>query len=201
MKTINLLQTVIGLLQTVIGILILFSLNSCAPTMEESFVNINSFKISPYNNNKTIVYSENYLLDDSSSNVDIGNDVINLEIPIPYADYNLLNTYNISTGNNAAILFLIGRDDTISVVDMPVNYVIQASISISDLNLDNDLLDNGNGLRIFVMNNANELESDSDVINCLVDRVDQVDINANKCDYNSKAADGPRIYNGSIIMM
>jgi len=159
-----------------------------------------NFKITPINNGSTKSYSDNYLINPSTTVIDIENDVIQLEVPIPLSDYELLKVYNISSENNAALLYLVGRQDTDEVVEMPINYVIQDEISISELDLDISLLENGNGLRIFVMNNSQELELDSEIYNCILDSVDDVEIEANKCSEDSKAADGPHIYNGGIIL-
>jgi len=190
----------INLVQTIIAIFILFSLNSCQQETDfEEVQNKSNFKILPYTNTKTAGYSDNYMVNDNST-IDIANDVINLEIPVPLADYSFLRAYNISTANNAAILYLISRGETNKVVDMPTDYVIQTAVSISELNLDINLIENGNGLRIFVMNNSEELDLNSDTYNCLVDKVDTIDLNANKCGSN-KAADGPHTYNGSMIQM
>lgn len=201
------MKTIYIISKSIITLLIITLFASCAPeSFEEDIQDTtkraiahDNFKISPIKNSRTKNYSENYLINQSTTNIDVENDVIQLEIPIPLSDYSLLKVYNISSENNAAILYLVGRQDTGEVVDLPINYVIQDEISISELNLDTNLLTNGNGLRIFVMNNSEELDVDSEVYTCIVDSVDDIEINT-KCTNDSKAADGPLIYNGGVIM-
>ncbi len=140
------------------------------------------------------------MVDGSTTVVDVANDVISMEIPVPYADYTFLEAHNVSSNTNAAILYVIERGSTENVLDMPIDYVVQTSVSISSLNLNTSLLNSNNGLRIFVMNNAKEIPAGSSIYTCIEGKVDDADINTNKCISYSKA-DGPLTYNGSIIML
>ncbi len=187
--------------QTIITLFIILTFNSCTQesVFDETQAIDTSFKIVPLA--KSNNYTKNYEVNSTTTKIDIANDIISLEIPVPLADYSLLRVYNISTENNAAILYLITRGNTEEVAKLPTNYVIQTNVSISELDLDINLLENGNGLRIFVMNNSQELDLNSNTYNCLVDKVNKDDVNANKCIENAKAADGPRFYNGGIILM
>lgn len=196
------------LLQTIIGLLIITFLNSCTQdiAIDENQEEVKGFKILPYNNTeKTNGFTKNYLVNTSTTTIDIENDKIDLEIPIPLADFQFVRVYNISSKNKAAILYLIQRGSTDKVVDMPINYVINDELSISDLDLDVSLLENGNGLRIFVMNNSKELDIDSAVFHCIENKVDidSVEINIDECRDVTKAAaaaDGPLILvNGDIV--
>ena len=195
MKTFNFYQIIASLI-------IILSLTSCIHESElELQDNTSSFKIIPFSQEKSATYTDNYMVSEETTTIDIENNKINLEIPIPESDFQLLRTYNISTENNAAILYLIGRNNTIEVVSNPINYVIQDEINISELGLDTNLLQNGNGLRIFVMNNSQEINTNSDIYNCISDKVDTTNLNDNKCGDNNKSADGPKFYNGGIILI
>jgi len=196
MKTTNFFQTVFTLA------IVLF-LTSC--TQENTFEqneDTSAFKIVPYNNNKSAtIYTNNYVVSDQTTQIDVANDKISLEIPVPKNDYQLLRVYNISTDNNPAILYLIGRNSTQEVAKNPVAYLIKDEISISALGLDTNLLENGNGLRIFVMNNVQEIDTDSSIYNCVADKVDETAIdNQTQCQDNNKAADGPMFVKGMIVM-
>ena len=195
------------LLQTIIGLLIVTFLNSCSQdiAIDEYQEGAKGFKISAYNSAmKTNKFTKNYLVNTNTTTIDIENDKINLEIPIPLADFQFVKVYNISSENKAAILYHIQRGSTDKVVDMPINYVINDELSISDLDLDVNLIENGNGLRIFVMNNLQELDIDSSVFHCIENKVDidGVEINVNECREVTKAAaaaDGPLIVKGDIV--
>lgn len=191
-------------LRTIFGLFIIFLLNSCTQDVDiDNQKSTDTFKILPYDGSvKSDLYQNNYMVNDATTSIDIINDKISLEIPIPLADFQLLKTYNISTATNPAILYIIERGATNKVVELPTNYVIQDELSISSLNLDINLLENGNGLRIFVMNNSQEIQINSDIYNCIVDKVDSADINANKCGTAVKSeSDGPHIYEGGIIQL
>lgn len=191
-------------LRTIFGLFIILLLNSCTQDVDiENQDSTKTFKILPYDGSvKSGLYQHNYMVNDATTSVDIANDKISLEIPIPLADFQLLKTYNVSTATNPAILYIIERGATNEVVELPINYVIQDELSISSLNLDTNLLANGNGLRIFVMNNSQELQLNSDIYNCVIDKVDSTDINANICETAVKSeSDGPHIVKGGIIQL
>lgn len=190
----------INLFQITFAIVTLLFLTSC--TQEADFEQVNetaTFKIIPISNSKNATYTENYKVANQTTKIDIANDKISLEIPIPESDFELLRVYNISTDNNAAILYLIGRNNTEEIVKNPIKYLIQDELSISNLGLDTELLQNGNGLRIFVMNNSQEIETDSNIYNCISDKVNSSELNKDNCTVNTKAADGPLFYKDMII--
>jgi len=191
-------------LRTIFGLFIILLLNSCTQNVDiENQDSTKTFKILPYDGSvKSGLYQNNYMVNNTTTSVDIANDKISLEIPIPLADFQLLKTYNISTATNSAILYVIERGATNEVVELPTNYIIQDELSIRSLNLDTNLLANGNGLRIFVMNNSQELQLNSDIYNCMVDKVDSIDINATVCETVVKSeSDGPHIVKGGIIQL
>ena len=195
MKTFNFYQAFIILVFT-------FSLTSC--TNETEFnqeENVSTFKIIPFTQNKNNIYTDNYKVSQQTSSIDLANDAINLEIPIPKGDFELINVYNVSSNNQAAILYQIGRNSTKVVVNDPTNFVIQDKTNISQLGLDTNLLQNGNGLRIFVINRNNELDTDSNLYNCILDKVENNDFDSS-CSSNNKneSADGPDIFGDEIIM-
>ncbi len=192
MKTFNLAQLLITLI-------IILSFNSCVQESDfkqQQEENTSTFKIVPFQT-KSTTDVENYKVT-LNSTIDISNDVIKIEAPTPLADYSRLHVYNISSDSQAAILYLITRGLTDKVVDLPTQYLIQDEISISDLNLDTNLLENGNGLRIFVMNNSVELDVNSDIFSCIEDSVINNDYR-DDCSSNNRSVDGPLIFKGYII--
>ena len=193
MKSINLFQLILSLV-------FILLLTSCTQEIDLDQQETSSFKIIPLSQNKSSIYTDNYKVSEQTTTIDIANDKITLEIPIPENDFQLLRVYNISTTDSAAVLYLIGRGDTNEVAQNPIDYVIQDEISISELGLDTNLLQNENGLRIFVMNNSQEIETDSNIYNCISDKVDLNELNDDQCDDNNKSADGPKIYKGFIIL-
>ena len=134
-----------------------------------------------------------------NSIIDIANDVIKLEIPVPLNDYYRLNVYNVSSNRQAAILYIISRGKTDKVVDFPTNYIINDEISISENNLDVNLLENGHGLRIFVMNNSVDIDIYSEIFTCIENTVIDNDFETNCSKEGNRSADGPDIYKGYII--
>lgn len=176
MKTIKL----ISILFTV-SILILMS--SC--TQDDSFGEQESnniktestkFNILPLNDKgvRNTIYEANYRIEDISSEFDIENDVIQLEIPIPLNDFRFLRAYNVSTEDNVAILYVIQRDEQNVVVNLPINYVVQDEISMSDLGIDKNLLASNGCMRIHVMNNSEEdllLDQDG-ILDCFISTLD-----------------------------
>ena len=197
MKTLNSLQFIVSLI-------IILSFTSCTQETEFNLekTQINNFEILPISNNKSSLYTENYKVSNETTYFDIANDVISLEVPVPANDYQPIRVYNISSENNAAILYLIGRNSTKDIKDSPINYIIKDEINISKIGLDTNLLENGNGLRIFVMNNIKEIDTDSSIYNCISDKVEYNILKDNNCS-NSKSAsaDGPITRGDCIILM
>lgn len=192
MKTTNLFQIIFS------AIIVIFLTSCTQETAFEQTEETSSFKILPFTQQKNAIYTDNYKVAELTSNIDIPNNNIELEIPIPEGDFQLLNTYNISSDNNAAILYVIGRNSTQKVVDNPINFVIQDNLNISDLGLDTNLLQNGNGLRIFVMNTVNDIDTNSDLFNCILDKVENNDL-VSICTVN-KSGGGPDIFGDFIIL-
>ncbi len=192
---------ILNLVSIILSIGLIFSLASCTQESEIDGQNeVNSFKIIPISDTKSEIYTDNYKVSNQTSSIDIANDVVNIEIPVPKNDYQLIRVYNISSDNNAAILYLIGRNKTNEVVDKPIQYVVQDNVSISGVGLDTNLLQNGNGLRIFVMNNIQELDTDAAIFNCIVNKVESNIINGGNCSGEDKAADGPHTDQDGFII-
>ena len=193
MKTTNLFQLFLSLV-------LVLSLTSCTQESDLDLQNeTSSFSIVPLSQNKNTIYTNNYVVSNQTTNIDIANDKINLEIPIPKGDFKLINVYNISSDNNAALLYIIGRNNTKVVVNNPINYIIKDEISISNLGLDTKLLQNGNGLRIFVMNSNKDLDTNSSIFNCLVDKVENNDFKTVCTSSNKNDSDGPDIIGDEIV--
>jgi len=193
MKSINLFQLILSLV-------FILLLTSCTQEIDLDQQETSSFKIIPLSQNKSSIYTDNYKVSEQTTTIDIANDKITLEIPIPENDFQLLRVYNISTTDSAAVLYLIGRGDTNEVAQNPIDYVIQDEISISELGLDTNLLQNENGLRIFVMNNSLEIDTNSTIYNCLLDSVENKVLQAN-CNSKNAAADGPLIFGDDIVFL
>ena len=193
MKSINLFQLILSLV-------FILLLTSCTQEIDLDQQETSSFKIIPLSQNKSSIYTDNYKVSEQTTTIDIANDKITLEIPIPENDFQLLRVYNISTTDSAAVLYLIGRGDTNEVAQNPIDYVIQDEISISELGLDTNLLQNENGLRIFVMNNSLEIDTNSTIYNCLLDSVENKVLQAN-CNSKNAAADGPLIFGEDIVFL
>lgn len=183
--------------QIALSLIVLLSFNSCIQeeaTSENDNFNFSQFKISPF---KAKRGNKNYVVTNNTT-IDIVNDKINIEVPVPLNDYKFLNVYNVSSNNQAAILYLVGRNETNKVADLPINYVIQDELSISNIGLDTKLMKNENGLRIFVMNNSQELDVNSNLVNCIEDQV--YENSSNVCTV-TRSPDGPKWYKDGIIML
>jgi hypothetical protein len=193
MKTTNLFQLFLSLV-------FVLSLTSCTQENDLDLQNETaSFKILPFSQNRNLVYTNNYVVSNQTTSIDIANDKINLEIPVPKGDFELINVYNISSDNNAAILYIIGRNSTKVVVNNPINYIIKDEVSISNLGLDTKLLQNGNGLRIFVMNSNVDLDTNSALFNCLMDKVENNDFKTVCTSENRNDEGGPFIVGEDIV--
>ena len=97
-----------NLFQLILSIVFISSLSSCTQeTNLDQPDETSSYKIIPLTQNKNTVYTGNYKVANQTTSIDIANDIIDLEIPIPENDFELLNVYNISSNNNAAILYVI----------------------------------------------------------------------------------------------
>jgi len=193
MKTTNLFQLILSLV-------FILSLSSCTQeTNLDQPDETSSYKILPFSQNKNTVYTGNYKVANQTTSIDIANDIIDLEIPIPESDFELLNVYNVSSNNNAAILYIIGRNSTKVVVNKPINFVIQDQVNISNLGLDTNLLQNGNGLRIFVMNRSTDIDTDSTLFNCILDKVENNDFNTLCTPSNKNDSEGPDIVEDIIV--
>ncbi len=177
---------------------ILFLMGSC--TQDESFESeldkSADFSISLMNNNKST--TTNYQITNNTT-VDYLDNKINMEFPVSADDFQHLKTYNISTENHPAILYLISRNNTESIVDLPSTHLIKAQVNLDAINMDMDLVENSKGISIFVMNNSKLLSEDDDMIKCL-----QEDMADNKIDNNcvaqNKSNDGPGMHKGDIII-
>jgi hypothetical protein len=136
----------------------------------------NHFKILPINdsNVRSAEYTSNYQVEIESSEFDIANDKIELEIPIPLSDFSFLKAYNVSTANNVAILYVIQREKQNVVVNLPINFVVQDRLTLSELNIDTELLAKNGCLRVYVMNNSEEdlLNEEDKITNCFMNTLD-----------------------------
>lgn len=168
----------IKLIPVLFTVTILFLMSSC--TQDDSFGEQESNNIKTESANFTILpledkgvrnptYEANYKVEDLSSEFSIENDMIQLEIPIPLNDFRFLRTYNVSTEDNVAILYVIERDEQNVVVNLPIEYVVQDEISMTELGIDKELLVNNGCMRVFVMNNSEEdlLAEEDLIVSCL----------------------------------
>jgi hypothetical protein len=180
MKTINYLA--------VLTFLILF-LTSCSKETIDVEQNKKDFTIVPLKQNDSRNLLENYKV----INYGVSNNKLDIEITIPTSDYSFVRSYNISTLENPAILYLLTRNSTENIKHLPVNYIIQDRIDVSEYNLEN------NNLTIFVMNNSEELSESNITFDCIKDDMDMGILEGN-CGEITRSADGPKTYNGSIII-
>ena len=190
-----------NLFQFVFSLVFILSLTSC--TQENDLNQPNdesSFEILPLVQNKNLSYLENYKISNQTTSIDIANDKINLEIPTSKGDFKHISTYNISSDNNAAILYIISRNSTEVVVDQPTKFIIKDQLSISELGLDTKMLQNGNGLRIFVMNRNKDIDTNSTLFNCLMDKVENNDFKTVCTSANRNDEGGPDFYGDEVIM-
>ena len=179
-----------NLFQFVFSLVFILSLTSC--TQENDLNQPNdesSFEILPLTQNRNLSYLENYKVSNQTTSIDIVNDKINLEIPTSKGDFKHISTYNISSDNNAAILYIISRNSTDVVVDQPTRFIIKDQLSISELGLDTKILQNGNGLRIFVINRNKDIDTNSSLFNCLLDKVENKDFKT-VCTSTNRNEDG-----------
>lgn len=207
----------IKLISVLFTITILFLMSSC--TQDDSFGEQESNNIKTESANFTIlplddkgvrnpIYEANYKVEDLSSEFSIENDMIQLEIPIPLNDFRFLRIYNVSTEDSIAILYVIERDEQNVVVNLPIEYVVQDEISMTELGIDKELLENNGCMRVFVMNNSEEdllLEEDF-ITNCLRDSLglscEDEDASFNECSSNAEEnTKKPAIIDGAIIQM
>ena len=85
-------------------------------------------------------------------------------------------------------------------MDQPIKFIIKDQLSISELGLDTKILQNGNGLRIFVMNSNHDIDTNSTLFNCLMDKVENNDFKTVCSAANRNDEGGPDIYGDDIIM-
>ncbi len=142
-------------------------LNSCTQdndSLSQEEMAFDKFEINALNSKETNLYTTNYQINSQTSTLDFENGIVNLEIPVPLNDYTFLKAYNVSTDNNPAILYLVTRNSTENVSDLPISYTISATVSYKDLGITNDFILNNGKIDIFVSNNS--VIYDKDYINC-----------------------------------
>ncbi len=194
-KTLNLSAIFILLLTMVLSI-------SCTqedtPNQDENALN-RDFEIKSLSNRQAL-YTTNYKINNVSSFVDFANEKIDLEIPVPLSDYHFAKAYNISNKGQAAILVVISRNSTETVNNLPVNYLIETSVSFSELNLDVNFLEKQPNLNIFVMNNIRAFANDADIIKCF--KENNTSIKDVSCIPNgTRATDGPYVTENDTIII
>ena len=151
--------------------------------------------------NRQALYTTNYKINNVSSFVDFANEKIDLEIPVPLSDYHFAKAYNISNKGQAAILVVISRNSTEAVNNLPINYLIETSVSFSELNLDANFLEKQPNLNIFVMNNSRAFANDADIIKCFKENNTSVKDISCIPTTGTRSTDGPyTAEDGSIII-
>lgn len=166
-------------------------LTSCTQDNSADFDTQNkAFEIVPFTQGQGKNKLENYKV----TNYAISGNQLDVEITVPTNDFSFVKAYNISTDKNSALLYLITRNSTEVVKDLPVNYLINDRVDVSEFNLDK------NNLTIFVMNSTANYNNDSLIFDCIKNNMDAGIINGTTCTNESRTLDGPETCNGSIIL-
>lgn len=197
------------LTSTLLSVTIFLLMSSC--TQEDAFLeetttnsvtksittseNFSILSINDIDKERASLYTHNYRVEIESSSIDFKQDKIQLEIPIPKNDFRFLKAYNVSTENNVAILYVIERDEQNVVVNLPIEYVVQDEISMSDLGIDKELLESNGCMRVHVMNNSEEdlLLEEEEILNCFISSLDlysckNEDVNFSNCFSNENGS-------------